>query len=221
MPHQTDKDPRILVTELALKKLKSAIFTKTSVRPGLSRDETNAFLSTMDSKLMAMKYCYMEPAELASNEMTQELVNAAKEIYLAYKDSLPGMPDMPKSTLLWCFNVFSGLARRLKNDGDSLSRGVDLVAVQIRNISKNGNLFTTHCIAGPRGFTIVTNIDGLKAGDTLAAALLPPAVVGGVVSEAMFLGGESIDAEPGTFLEHSKFNTKEADGILYNEVSKK
>lgn len=222
MVHQTNEDPRIQAAELALIKLKTQIFTKNPVKPDISKDETNTLLSKIESQLMSMKFSYMEPSALAGSEMVQSIFEDSKALYLGYKNSLDDdrFPSMPRSTILWSFNVLSGLARRFNNPGEKTTHGIDLIAVQIRNIVKNGDLFTTNCTAGQSDFTIVTNIQGLKAGDTLRAALLPPSLVGGVVSEAMFLGSELVEGEPGTLIRPEDVETKEADSILYNELRK-
>ena len=221
MVHDTSKDPRLLVAELALAKLGKYLFSKSSVRAGMKRNEAREVLSHIESQIMALKYCYMEPGKMAKSEMTTGIVEDVKRIYIAFRECIEkGMTEVPQAKLFWAFRLFSGLPNRFKNQGVSISSGIDLVAVQIRNIKKSGKLFTTRCMAGPAEFTIVTNIEGLKAGDTVGAALLPPAVVGGVVSEAMFLGGEKYDKEPGAFLDEAEVNTKEADGILFTELRK-
>jgi hypothetical protein len=48
---ETDKDYRILVAELALKKLKDNIFSKTTSKPGLGKEELNKLISTMESTI--------------------------------------------------------------------------------------------------------------------------------------------------------------------------
>ncbi len=222
MVHQTNEDPRMQTAELALIKLKTQIFTKSPVKTDISKDETNTLLSKIESQLMSMKFSYMEPGVLASSDMVNSIFEDSKALYLGYKNCLADnrFPSLPRSTILWAFNVLSGLGRRFKNSGEKTTHGIDLVTVQIRNIVKNGDLFTTNCTAGQSDFTIVTNIPGLKAGDTLRAALLPPSLVGGVVSEAMFLGSELVNDEPGTLIKPEDVETKEADSILYNELRK-
>lgn len=222
MSHETDKDPRILVAELALPMITKYIFSKSNVRAGLRRDETNEVLSRIESQIMTLKFSYLTPAEMAKSDTTNSMREDVKSIYLAYRERIDkGMPEMAQASLFWAFRVFSGMARRFRLKGDKPSCGIDLVAVQIRNIARSGKLYRTKCLAGPMDMTIMTNIEGLKTGDTLGAAFLPPAVVGGIVSEAMFLGSEPLTIEPGTFLDPSATDTKEADGILVSEFGKR
>jgi len=222
MVHQTDKDPRITVAELALKRLKNNIFSKSKFKIPLSRNQTNELLSSISSQIMVLKFSYMDPVDLAKSDVTAGIIETVKKLYLVYRERMEkDMTDMARANLLWAFRVFSGLSRRFRIKGDKPTCGIDIVAVQVRNIAKTGKLYRTRCTAGPMDMTIVTNIEGLKAGDTLAAAFLPPAVVGGVVSEAMFLGGERLDKEPGAFIDCSSTDTKEADGILVGEFGKR
>ena len=219
MVHQTDKDPRLKVAELALAKLSNYIFSKSTVRPGLSRDATNSLLSKIESQLLAAKYCYIDPKELADSDMINEIHETAKQLYIGYKEAIDsGMGELPVANILWSFNILASLSRRLMNSGEKPTHGIDIIAVRIRNINKQEELWLTRSDAGQREFTIVTNMSGLSAGDTLVAALLPPATVGGVVSQAMFLGPETYNIEAGTLMKPEDLNTKEADSILYNEL---
>ena len=216
---ETDSDFRILMAELAVKRLKEHILSKSTVSPGLGKDRVNSLTSIMDSRIKSMKYSYLEANDLATSDMVQTLFNAAKDLYLGNREAIEqGMAEKPRANLLWSFNVLGGLGRRLKNQGKKPTDGIDIVAVKIRNVTKGDKLYTTKVVAGPREMTVVTNIDGLSTGDTLRAGLLPPVVVGGVVSEAMFLGSEKIDDEAGSFLDAAELDTKEADGILFNEL---
>lgn len=220
--HQTDRDPRITVAELASRKLENNIFSKSRFKIPLSRNETNELISSMDSQIMVLKFSYMEPADLSKSDTTASIIEMAKKLYLTYRERMEkDMPELARANLLWAFRIFSGLRRRFGNKGDKPTCGIDLVAVQVRNTAKTGKLYRTRCIAGPVDMTIVTNMEGIRAGDTLAAAFLPPVIVGGVVSEAMFLGADRVDKESGAFLDHGSVDTKEADGILVGEFGKR
>ncbi len=219
--HETANDPRILTAELALQKLRDNIFSKSIVRPGLRRNETNDVLSRIESQLMALKYSYMHPRDIASSEPVRAILEDAKKLYLAYRDGIEkDYGELKRANLMWAFRTFSGLSRRFSIESELTTVGVDLVAMQVRNIAKKDRYWVTRCIAGPFDMTVVTNLSNLKAGDTLAAALLPPAAVGGIVSEAMFLGPDALDAEAGAFLDPAEVDTREADGILFAELGK-
>lgn len=215
----TDKDPRFLVCELALAKIRKHIHCKSRVKIYVSRKETNEIISSMAGELMGLKYCYMAPSELRKSEMLANLLAKAKELYLHYQKRIAeGMGGMGKASLLWAFGVFSGLPQRLKNHGERPFHGIDIIAVIVRNISPLGNYYFTRCLAGPRNLSIVTNLTGIKPGITLGGALLPPALVGGEISEAMFLGQDPVDAEAGAFLFPPEESLGEVDGMLFNEL---
>lgn len=221
MPAETGKDPRLLCAKLAIAKLRDSLFSRCTIRPAMNKDDTNTMLGKLDSTLMALMFSYLPPREMATSQMSRDIFEMSKELYMGYEAAMDGFDPLPRANILWAFGVLSGLQRRLRTgDAENPTAGIDIVAVTIRNISRSGDLHVTSCIAGPRQLTIVTNIPGLKAGDTLAAAFLPPVIVGGKVSEAMFLGADRIKAAAGSFLNPDVLNTKEADGILYNEVRK-
>ena len=72
---------------------------------------------------------------------------------------------------------------------------VDILAVEISQtqpVPDSKNLTECRCTDGTRIWRIVTNIQGVKAGSKLACAVLPPVEMMGIVSEAMFLGGDSL-----------------------------
>ncbi len=218
---ETDKDPRILAAELAHGKLMDSIFAKSTVRPDLSKDKVNTILSNIESQLKSMKYSYMEQAGLAKSEMAMSILNDIKTLFEGYGKAIrEGMLGLPRANCIWAINVLGNMPRRFSNTGAKPTHGIDVIAIQIRNISKSGELWVTKSSAGRTDLTIVTNIPGLDSGDGLAAALLPPAQVGGVISEAMFLGAGKIDEPAGDILDVDGLDTKEADGILYNEISK-
>jgi len=218
--HETDKDPRLLVAELAHKKLTANIYVKAGMETIHKEGEVTTIVQKIEGHIKSLKYSYMEPVDIPNSDMVKAIVKGATHIYTNHKAAFEHMPDMPKSTNIWALNILGGLPRRFSNSGKKISNGVDIFAVRIRSINQIGKLWMTRCDAGSRGFTIVTNIHGLAITDTLRAAMLPPATVGGKVSEMMFLGDEKIDLEPGSVINSDEIDTKEADGILFNEVGK-
>ncbi len=217
----TDKDPRILVAELAFDRLNKNIYQKSSVKVYVSREKTKEIMNNIRSDLMKLKYSYLPSHQLPDHSIVKGIFETAKELYQHHSDKIGrGMSGIHKANAMWAFRILSGLPRRFRNPGEIPCHGVDIFAVKIRNTSANGNFTDTKCFAGPMDMTIVTNIVGLKPGDTLAAALLPPAIVGGTISEAMFLGEDKLDIAPGTFLKMEAQQLKEADGILFDELRK-
>ena len=56
---------------------------------------------------------------------------------------------------------------------------------------------------------------------SLGAAVLPPAEFGGTVSEAMFLGSEKHEGEPGTFIDDKTVDISGVENVLYQALHKK
>ena len=221
MTHDTSKDPRLLVAELALKKFKRTIVLKLGIRPKLNKDETNNAFKTLESTLMACKYMYLEPAELADSEQVKEIVDTAKMLHDSLQELFEKKDANPniKADLFWVFMVLEGLAERLRRGGEGLATGVDLMVVKVRNVVKKDKLWVTRVDNGKRELTVVTNMPGIGSGDVLAAAFLEPSVFAGTVSEAMFLGKDQREEPVGTYLTEDKVHLKEASGIIHRQIN--
>ena len=74
---------------------------------------------------------------------------------------------------------------------------------------------------GEAGYRVVTNLPGLRPGDVLAAAFLPPREVGGEASEAMFLGADTRSEPPGSRLPEESVDAREAASILHQEIARR
>jgi predicted RNA-binding protein with EMAP domain len=75
---------------------------------------------------------------------------------------------------------------------------VDILAVEVSQVQTpagSKNLSECRCTDGSRVWRIATNIDGVKTDSKLCCAVLPPVEIMGIVSEAMFLGPESLPNE--------------------------
>ena len=74
----------------------------------------------------------------------------------------------------------------------TIESGIDMQVVGVRSIIpiEGTNLFVSKVYNGKEDFNVVTNLKTLKAGMKVGVAFLPAALVGGEVSEAMYLGDE-------------------------------
>jgi predicted RNA-binding protein with EMAP domain len=216
MMHETPKDPRIILAELAVDMLRKYTEVKLGIKPGLSKDETRALLKQIDSDIMTLKYMYVPPMELVGQDPCKEIVVLGNKIREAYSDAFKKKktPPLAKATLIWSLNILTGLPHRFLNNGKTIVAGVDIKAVKIRNAVQKGKLTITKVNDGNREMTIVTNLKKISSGNILGAAMLPPIEIAGTVSEAMFLGNEPREEAPGTFLHESEFDTKEAEMVL-------
>lgn len=217
MSHDTSKDPRLLVAELALTRLSKVLPLRHGVQAKLSKQETTALLKRVESNLKSSRYLYLAPEELAGHELILAVVQAAT----ALKESLvdvwdkKGLSPLVRAELRWGLDLLEGLPARLCRPGTSLAAGVDLVAVRVKQITRKDKLWVTRVEAGKRDLQVVTNMAGIEPGQVLGAALLPPVELAGVVSEAMFLGKEPRAEAPGTLLTDGDVDAREAASILY------
>jgi len=221
MTHDTSKDPRLLVVDLALKNFKRTMVLKLGIRPKLNKEETNKILKTSESTLMTCKYMYLEPVELADSEPIKEIVDSAKRLHDSLQEIFEKKDANPniKADLYWVFMVLEGLPERLKRGGESMASGVDLMAVKVRNVVKKDKLWVTRVDNDIRELTVVTNMPGIASGDVLAAAFLEPSIFAGTISEAMFLGKDKREEPVGTYLSEDKAHVKEASGIIHRQVN--
>jgi predicted RNA-binding protein with EMAP domain len=223
MTHDTSKDPRILVAHLACGKLQRAAQQKSGVRLSVGKEKLVELASSADSAVMGLMYMYQEPAELAQSDVMKELTGTTRSLTDAFGPMLESeaAPALLRANVAWCLRTLSGLAARLEGPGESMAAGVDLVAVEVRIVTKIGKLWRTRVTDGEAEYTVVTNIPGVKVGDSLAVAFLPPREVGGEVSEAMFLGDEKRREAPGTRLTEAQVDAREAAEIVHEEMGRR
>jgi predicted RNA-binding protein with EMAP domain len=222
MTHDTTKDARIQIAHLACNLLKKCVKQKPGTQVKVSRDRLSQLASACDSAVMMLMYMYQEPEALAASEPLNNLTEAAESLSEAYGKLISDRDDtsLLRANLRWCLRTLSSLRERFGNSGATLAAGVDLVVVKVRNVAAQGNFFKTRVTDGAEDYNVVTNLTGVETGSGLAAAFLPPREIGGVVSEAMFLGNEKRQEAPGTILVEEQVDAKEAAGILYEELTK-
>jgi predicted RNA-binding protein with EMAP domain len=219
MTYDTSTDPRLLVARRACAVIRKGLQQKTAARPSVSKERVTELAAAAESAVMTLLYTYQEPEQLAASEHVAEIVTSSSELTEALAPLLSSS-DSPllRASLGWGLRVLSGLPARLATPGTALASGVDLKAVEVRNVTAAGTLWRTLVSDGEHEYTVVTNLSGIRRGDVLAAAFLPPRDVGGVVSEAMFLGDERRSEAPGTILDADQIDTREAAGILHEEL---
>jgi predicted RNA-binding protein with EMAP domain len=222
MTHDTTKDPRLIVANMACAMLKKNVKQKTAVQVKISRDRLVELASTCESAIMTLMYMYQDPQTLIASEPVTTLSQAAQTFSEAYEKLLTGKDDqsMLRANIRWCIRTLSGLPQRLENSAASLAAGVDLVVLQIRNIAREGNLFKTRVTDGSANYSVVTNLKDVQTNTGLAAAFLPPREVGGVISEAMFLGSGKRGEPAGAVLAEEQVDAGEAASILYDTIKK-
>jgi len=222
MTHDTTKDPRILAAQLACALLKKSVKQKTAVQLKVSRDRLNEPAAACESAVMTLMYMYQVPEALAASEPIKNISGAVKFLTGAYGNVLAAKDDhtLLRANIRWCLRMLDGLEDRFGNPGKTLASGVDLVVVQVRNVVKSDNFWKTRVTDGHGEYTVMTNMKDVAADTRLAAAFLPPREIGGIVSEAMFLGSGKRTEPVGTLLDEDRADAKDAAGILYDELAK-
>jgi len=222
MAHDTTKDPRIIVANLACALLKKSVNLKPVVQVKIPRERITGPTAACESAVMTLMYMYQEPGALANSQQVIDLVKAAKTIAEAYEKLISSKDDhsLLRANIRWCLRILNGLGDRFCNPGVTLAAGVDLVVVQVRNVAKSGNFLKTIVTDGADNYTVVTNLTDVETDSKLAVAFLPPREIGGMVSEAMFLGSGKRPEAPGTVLREEQVDAKEAASILFEEVAK-
>ena len=220
MSYDTSKDPRVLVAHQACERLQRAAQQKSGVKLSVSKEKLVKLASSADSAVMTLMYMYQEPRDLAGSDPMNDLVETARSLSDAFEPLLASeaAPALLRANVAWCLRTLSGLPVRLDGSAESMAAGVDLVVVQVRNVTKIGSLWRTRVTDGETEYTVVTNIPGVSVGDVLAAAFLPPREVGGEISEAMFLGDEKRSEAPGSHLTAERIDAREAAAIMHEEL---
>jgi hypothetical protein len=157
-----------------------------------------------------MRYSYVEPKELIDAPQMRALKEKANGIIealgggewyhtflsLADKDEREKVEEAVAKVKFF-LNTVLGLDRRLalgKINDPVIA--VDIKVGEVMSVGKHPNadrLLITNVNLGDRAITVVTNDLGVKEGNRVAVALLPPANFRGIVSEGMFLGaGEGV-----------------------------
>ena len=229
----TDRNPRIIVAEIACRILKENIINKSGFRPKLSNQKLKELTQHLNSCVQKLKYSYLPDDELINNETTEDIKNTAKTIYDAVYDAYHGRSEsgaikkrgVQESTVLWATKLLMRFPERLvEKFRHTIEAGIDMQVVGIRNIVQisDSKLFVSKVYNGDDDFTVVTNLQTLKPGMRVGVAFLPPVLIGGEVSEAMYLGDKEYpeDTEYGTYI-YSDAEFGEVRNILKQEFMKK
>ena len=198
----TAKDARVLVLEDALRRLNEIVGNR-KLRMHIEYAKLTESLKTAGTLLYEVKYSYVDAKTLAELEATKNLVEAIAEFSRlfgaavksqAYK-SHSVQEKLTLAEVHYALGIIEGFEQRLLASNDDPAHAIDIIAVEIsqtRDVEGSKNLTTCRCTDGSRIWTIVTNIPTVVTGMKLSCAVLPPVDIMGIVSEAMFLGGEPL-----------------------------
>ena len=203
----TDKNPRIIVAEIAIRIMSEASRTRIAgFRATLSKEQTNEIIHSLNSHIQQLKYSYMNDEELLTSPVLPEIATEAEKIFNSYKWAYTQMDPSGKlrkmtvneANVIWAARLLMRFPERLKEPfRPTIESGIDMQVVGIRSIVPipGTKLFSSKVYNGKQDFNVVTNLDTLKSGMKVGVAFLPAAVFGGEVSEAMFLGDEQYPEE--------------------------
>lgn len=201
----TASDPKIIMAERCVRDMERYI--------GNIRDiKKSGILKDFEAKIMELKYSYGELGDLKPTleEIKKFCVNLVN--LLGGNDWAKKLKDMRFSSLSiahikFCLNILYNLENRLRLPAEP-EYAVDIRIGEIESVMKhpNANKLRICNVNVGKVITVVTNIEGVKEGEKLAVALLPPVEFFGVVSEGMFLSHELKEGSPG---EIPKLNDEE------------
>jgi predicted RNA-binding protein with EMAP domain len=198
----TAKDARLLVLEDALRRLNELVGNR-KLKLHVDYAKLASVLQQAGSLIYEIRYSYVPAPKVAELESTQKIVETIAEFRKILEDAIKSSGYKP-STLneslslteaFYAFRIIERLLYKLKEFDDEPAYAVDILAVelsQVQAVPDSKNLTECRCTDGTRIWKIITNIQGLKTGTKLACAVLPPIEMMGIVSEAMFLGGDPL-----------------------------
>ena len=198
----TAKDARLLVLEDALKRLNEMVGNR-KLKLHVDYSKLVTTLQQAGSLIYEVKYSYVPAPKVAELEATQKIIESVADFRSILEEAIKiagYKPATMNETLsladvFYAFRITESLIQKLREFDDEPAHAVDIIAVevsQVQAVPDSKNLFECRCTDGSRIWKIVTNIHGIEAGSKLACAVLPPVDMMGVVSEAMFLGGDSL-----------------------------
>ncbi len=194
MSYDTSSDPRLLAAEDAVKRLDS-IVRQWRLPWRLDKKGVQELLKEARGLVYTLKYSYIRPRDMAGMEEVSRLAEIARGIAGEVLKERPEGLDTPRlaqyAEARYAVNILAGLRQRLLLGDDPLPEyAVDVIGVKVSRKEKlDGNLYMTRAVTDRITLTIVTNLEELREGEIRAAALLPPVVFHGVVSEAMYSSG--------------------------------
>jgi predicted RNA-binding protein with EMAP domain len=197
MSQDISNDPRILMVEYALKRLKYLTIEKKYKMPA-NKEKMVEAIGKINSVIKAMKYSYMIPEKLLEDQMLKEFELMGNQLKEAiYRNA----SEIEKNKLIaadlgFVFNILQDFRKRLAlGNKVSMEKAVDVIAVKIVAVSKlagKDNLYLCRVGDGKKTINIITNLKDIKKDSIVAAAILPPVMFEPEVSEAMFCSSRNL-----------------------------
>jgi len=176
----TASDFRILLTEKGISELEKLITNfKIQNRKGLLLD-----LKKIKSNLQIVKYSYMSPVDLIKLDEFKEITEKSKGILSVIKKIEANYKS--KSAIYW-LDYIEKLPELMKRGEIKRSyESIRFFSGEIKNRRELGELW--HCSVDCNfRIDVVTNSPKFKPGMNVVVSYLPPVILGGIISEGMFV----------------------------------
>ncbi len=190
-----DSDARIILAEGIVKRLSDMVKNR-QIPLTMDRQKILARLSEINSKLMALKWSYKPLEKVIQSKELRDIEIFVKGIFDMFPEKWEEMLTsrglegrQTTGLLLFMRDFFYRLRERLTNGlSDDFADTIDILCGEIQTIDKvDGTTWKCMVTDGQARYYVLTNIYGLKKGDVLPIAKLPPQAIHGIYSEGMFM----------------------------------
>jgi predicted RNA-binding protein with EMAP domain len=193
----TSRDVRLIAAERLITRLRTMVGRRAY---GSSKQTAAAsrLLEELAGKAAALRYSYMEDADLAAYGDTRALADGARTIAADLKKN-PGVPEERLAFLDFFAALLGNLPEAFCGDR-SLESLTPVEVGKVTSVEKARqakNLLRCRVEVFGRPMQIVTNLTKTRSGDLMKVARVPPAEVMGMLSEAQFVGAAEPGARPG------------------------
>ena len=203
----TRRDYRLLVAEYAVMLLDDVIRSRRIPAP-IDWVRASELVREARGLVKRMRFSFLPPRMLAVSGEARRLQELSKMLVevLAPREWVERLRGdrrarLPLAQVKWATRTLYTLPARLAlGDENEPLYAVDVECVRVvsvRRLEGSRNLWLTKA-QGRLGYTIVTNIEGVRQGEVRAATILPPREFYGHVSEAMYCSGVLEGCEPGS-----------------------
>ncbi|NHK29812.1 MAG: hypothetical protein FK730_00575 [Asgard group archaeon] len=191
-----DSDSRLIIAEGMVNQFTDLVQNR-KIPLTLNRQRILTRLSEINSKLKALKWSYKPLEQVLHSKELRDIEINAKEIFDSFpekwEDRLSSQGFEGKNSvavLTYIKNFFYSMRERItKGFSDDFANAIEILCGEIISIeaidSANWKCIVTD---GQARYNVVTNIQGVKKGEIIPIAKLPPQVVHGILSEGMFAG---------------------------------
>ena len=189
----TKNDYRVLVAEEAVQRLEKRVKTWGLPYP-INKHKALELVHDIRSSLLKIKYSFLPGELLVKSDEVRVLEEKTRELAGLLLPKGVSLPKQARIQLMvgelkYCLWTLLGLRNRfLRGEDNRPEYAVDIIGVEIVSVQKHPgarSLWILKAGTEKYGFTVITNIAGVKKGEVRGVVILPPAEFMGVVSEAM------------------------------------